>query len=113
MAILPNPGPALTADVFKQLSWPDRLLPFLIIGAMILGVVLGYYTDIGEKLDTVKVTTVSLPIAVGEVFWGCFAGNLAFHLHGLNVGQNHGHRYQPCLWRVRTSRDASSVPLVV
>ena len=65
--MLPNPGPALTADVFKQLSWPDRLLPFLIIGAMILGVVLGYYTDIGEKLDTVKVTTVSLPIAVGEV----------------------------------------------
>lgn len=30
-----------------SLSLLDRLLPFWIIGAMILGVILGYFTDIG------------------------------------------------------------------
>lgn len=49
----------------KSLSWLDRLLPFWIIGAMILGVVLGYFTDIGTVLNVVQVDTVSLPIAIG------------------------------------------------
>lgn len=32
---------------------------------MILGVVLGYFTDIGTVLNVVQVDTVSLPIAIG------------------------------------------------
>ncbi len=48
-----------------SLSLLDRLLPFWIIGAMILGVILGYFTDIGTVLNMVQVVTVSLPIAIG------------------------------------------------
>ena len=32
---------------------------------MVLGVLLGYYTGISSVLDTAKIDTVSLPIAVG------------------------------------------------
>jgi ACR3 family arsenite transporter len=57
--------PGRTAGVFKSLSLTDRLLPVWIVGAMIVGVVLGYYTNIGVVLDTTKIATVSLPIAIG------------------------------------------------
>lgn len=60
-----NASRLLTAGVLMSLSLLDRLLPFWIIGAMILGVVLGYFTDIGTVLDVVQVDTVSLPIAIG------------------------------------------------
>lgn len=53
------------AGIVMSLGFLDRLLPVWIIGAMILGVVLGYFTDIGIVLDTVKIDTVSLPIAIG------------------------------------------------
>lgn len=52
-------------SVFKQLSWTDRLLSAWIIAAMILGVILGKFTNIEDKLQTVEVATVSLPIAIG------------------------------------------------
>lgn len=49
----------------RALSLTDRLLPVWILGAMVVGVFLGKYTSISAALDTTKVSTVSLPIALG------------------------------------------------
>lgn len=51
-----------------KLSLIDQFLPLWIISAMILGILLSYYTDSGDKLGIVEVDSVSLPIALG--LWG-------------------------------------------
>ncbi len=52
--------------VIQRLSVVDRLLPVWIGGAMALGLLLGrLFPDLGARLDSVKLDTVSLPIAVG------------------------------------------------
>lgn len=43
----------------------DRLLSVWIIIVMILGVVIGYFTDISKRLSVVDIDKVSLPIAIG------------------------------------------------
>ncbi|MCP4307124.1 MAG: ACR3 family arsenite efflux transporter [bacterium] len=54
------------APVLDQLSRLDRYLPVWIIAAMALGLALGrLIPDLNDWLDTVKIGTVSLPIAVG------------------------------------------------
>ena len=54
------------ARVVQGLSLLDRLLPVWIGLAMGLGLLLGrLFPDLGTRLDTVKLDTVSLPIAVG------------------------------------------------
>jgi ACR3 family arsenite transporter len=59
-----SPTPA--DSVVKKLSLIDRFLPVWIFAAMGLGIGLGRtFPDLGARLDTVKVDTVSLPIAVG------------------------------------------------
>ena len=59
--------PAASAPrVMQRLSVVDRLLPVWIGGAMALGLLLGrLFPDLGARLDSVKLDTVSLPIAVG------------------------------------------------
>ncbi len=48
------------------LSWLDRLLPLWIFVAMAAGILLGrLFPGLGAALDTVKVGSVSLPIALG------------------------------------------------
>jgi arsenite transporter len=57
---------APAARVVQHLSLLDRLLPVWIGLAMGLGLLLGrLFPDLGARLDTVKLDTVSLPIAVG------------------------------------------------
>lgn len=57
---------AQTGSVFQRLSILDRFLPVWIFLAMALGVALGkLFPDLGPTLDSVKLDTVSLPIAVG------------------------------------------------
>ncbi|MCY1076419.1 ACR3 family arsenite efflux transporter [Archangium lansingense] len=58
---------AATSDsVVGKLSFIDRLLPVWIFAAMALGIGLGRaFPDLGARLDTVKLDTVSLPIALG------------------------------------------------
>jgi arsenite transporter len=52
--------------VFLQLSILDRFLPIWIFLAMAVGILLGkLFPAIGPALDTVKLDTVSLPIAIG------------------------------------------------
>jgi ACR3 family arsenite transporter len=54
------------ASVVQKLSVIDRLLPVWIFAAMALGIGLGRaFPDLGARLDTVKLDTVSLPIALG------------------------------------------------
>jgi ACR3 family arsenite transporter len=49
-----------------RLSTLDRFLPVWILGAMVLGLGLGrLFPDLNDWLDTVKIGTVSLPIALG------------------------------------------------
>ena len=49
-----------------RLSVVDRFLPVWILAAMVLGLALGrWIPDLNDWLDTVKIGTVSLPIAVG------------------------------------------------
>jgi ACR3 family arsenite transporter len=56
----------IDAPVLERLSRLDRFLPVWIIGAMGLGLGLGrLFTDLNDWLDTVKIGTVSLPIAIG------------------------------------------------
>lgn len=56
----------MTEVVTRRLSTVDRLLPVWIFVAMGLGLLLGrMFPDLGVRLDTVKLDTVSLPIAVG------------------------------------------------
>ncbi len=59
---VPNPD----APLLKRLSTLDRFLPVWIIAAMALGIGLGRaIPGLAAALDTVKVGSVSLPIAVG------------------------------------------------
>ena len=52
--------------VLKQLSFLDRFLPVWIIGAMGLGLLLGYYVPAVERaFSGVQIDSVSLPIAIG------------------------------------------------
>jgi ACR3 family arsenite transporter len=52
--------------VFRQLSLLDRFLPLWIFLAMAGGVLLGaIFPDIQETFDTLRIDTVSLPIAIG------------------------------------------------
>ena len=56
----------LEAPVLERLSRLDRFLPVWIIGAMAIGLGLGrLIPDLNDWLDTVKIGTVSLPIAIG------------------------------------------------
>jgi len=60
----PVAGP--TAPVLQRLSRLDRFLPVWILAAMVLGIGLGrVIPGLADALDTVKVGSVSLPIAVG------------------------------------------------
>ena len=53
-------------SVVGSLSLLDRLLPVWIFLAMGIGISLGrLFPDLGARLDTVKLDTVSLPIAIG------------------------------------------------
>ncbi|MEX2623112.1 MAG: ACR3 family arsenite efflux transporter [Acidimicrobiia bacterium] len=57
---------ATEAPVLKRLSSLDRFLPVWIGVAMIAGIVLGrLIPDLNDWLDTVKIGSVSLPIAIG------------------------------------------------
>ena len=52
--------------VFGRLSVLDRFLPVWIFAAMALGIALGsIFPGLGPALDSVKLDTVSLPIAIG------------------------------------------------
>ena len=52
--------------VLKQLSFLDRFLPVWIIGAMGLGLLLGYFVPAVERaFDGIQIDSVSLPIAIG------------------------------------------------
>jgi ACR3 family arsenite transporter len=54
------------APVLERLSRLDRFLPVWIIAAMAVGLALGrLIPDLNDWLDTVKIGTVSLPIAIG------------------------------------------------
>ncbi len=54
------------APVLERLSMLDRFLPVWIIAAMGVGIGLGrLLPDLNDWLDTVKIGTVSLPIAIG------------------------------------------------
>lgn len=58
--------PRQTDQVTARLSTLDRFLPVWILAAMALGLLLGRLVPgIGPALDSVKVSNVSLPIAVG------------------------------------------------
>ncbi len=55
-----------TNSVFSRLSVLDRFLPLWIFAAMALGIVLGnLFPSLGPALDSIKLDTVSLPIAIG------------------------------------------------
>jgi arsenite transporter len=57
---------AVPQHLTARLSAIDRFLPVWIFAAMGLGILLGrLYPDLGARLDTVKLDTVSLPIAIG------------------------------------------------
>ena len=52
--------------VFSKLSTLDRFLPIWIFIAMALGILLGnLFPSLGPTLDSIKLDTVSLPIAIG------------------------------------------------
>lgn len=55
-----------SVDAPAQLSTLDRFLPVWIGAAMLIGIVLGKaIPDLDDTLDSIKVDTVSLPIAIG------------------------------------------------
>nr|WP_313771191.1 ACR3 family arsenite efflux transporter [Arthrobacter zhaoxinii] len=59
-------APPQTGQVTARLSTLDRFLPLWILAAMAAGLLLGRLVPgIGPALDSVKVSNVSLPIAVG------------------------------------------------
>jgi ACR3 family arsenite transporter len=59
-------APTAEGPVLKRLSTLDRYLPLWIAAAMALGLGLGrLIPDLNDWLDTVRIGTVSLPIAVG------------------------------------------------
>ena len=54
--------------VLKQLSFLDRFLPVWIIGAMGVGLLLGYFVPAVERaFNGVQIDSVSLPIAIGYI----------------------------------------------
>jgi ACR3 family arsenite transporter len=54
------------ADVARRLSTFDRYLPVWILLAMAVGLLLGrLFGGLNDVLDTIKIDTVSLPIAIG------------------------------------------------
>lgn len=58
--------PSPRTNVFGRLSMLDRFLPLWIFAAMALGIGLGsIFPELGPALDSVKLDTVSLPIAIG------------------------------------------------
>lgn len=58
--------PSPRTNVFGRLSMLDRFLPLWIFAAMALGIGLGsIFPELGPTLDSVKLDTVSLPIAIG------------------------------------------------
>ncbi|MCW2620967.1 MAG: arsB, partial [Frankiales bacterium] len=62
----PTSGPDLDAPVLLRLGTLDRFLPVWIVAAMGLGILLGKSVDgLDDALDTVKIGSVSLPIAIG------------------------------------------------
>jgi ACR3 family arsenite transporter len=62
----PGTGSDPASPVLQRLSTLDRFLPVWIVGAMALGLVLGRsIPGLSGDLDTVKVSDVSLPIALG------------------------------------------------
>ncbi len=66
MSEQPAVMPAQQASVFSRLSTLDRFLPLWIFAAMVLGIGLGsLFPELGPALDSVKLDTVSLPIAIG------------------------------------------------
>ncbi len=66
MSEQPAAMPAQQASVFSRLSTLDRFLPLWIFAAMALGIGLGsLFPELGPALDSVKLDTVSLPIAIG------------------------------------------------
>jgi ACR3 family arsenite transporter len=59
-------APEIEAPVLERLGRLDRFLPVWILAAMALGLGLGrLIPDLNDWLDTVKIGTVSLPIALG------------------------------------------------
>ncbi|GAA3701519.1 ACR3 family arsenite efflux transporter [Microlunatus aurantiacus] len=59
-------APAETGPVLRRLSMLDRWLPAWIIGAMVLGLVLGrFIPGLASGLDAVTIGSVSVPIAIG------------------------------------------------
>src|ERR1035437_8833049 len=58
--------PGADAPILKRLSTLDRFLPFWIVAAMAVGILLGrLYPGLGAVLDRVQMAGVSVPIAVG------------------------------------------------
>ncbi|KAJ1975202.1 arsenicals resistance [Dimargaris xerosporica] len=53
-------------DIFRNLSWTDRLLPLLILMCIIGGALIGnYIEDASANLNRIQVTDVSLPLFIG------------------------------------------------
>ena len=53
-------------EIAPKLPWLDRLLPLLVLISMVIGVILGYYApSVGQALNMITITGVSLPIAIG------------------------------------------------
>jgi ACR3 family arsenite transporter len=62
----PLPDTDLDTSVMQRLSTLDRFLPVWILAAMALGLILGRaIPGLNRSLDTVKIASVSLPIAIG------------------------------------------------
>lgn len=58
-----------SGSVIKSLSFVDRFLSLWIIVVMVIGVVVGYYSPAAQQaLNSVQITTVSLPVAFGLWF---------------------------------------------
>lgn len=61
--------PSGQTNIFGQLSILDRFLPIWIFLAMAVGIFLGkVFPNLGTILDSVKLDTVSLPIAIGLIW---------------------------------------------
>lgn len=66
MAQLSAPVPTHSTGIAGRLSALDRFLPLWIFLAMVLGIGLGkVFPSLGPTLDSIKLDTVSLPIAIG------------------------------------------------